>query len=438
MFKKILFFTIIIFCHISNLHAINLIRDAQTEAYLEKISSPIFKAANLDKQIKLYIVNDENINAFVAGGKNIFLNTGTIIKANSPLSLIGIIAHETGHITGSHLARMSIDLKKINAQMALGYIIGMATLASGQVDAGQAVILGSSQIAERQYYKHSIKHEEAADEAALKLLDQGQFSAKGLLNFFEQLKTTEKLNTEQLNPYTRTHPLTLDRINRIAKHLETSPYSKKPSTVADLAEFNLIKTKLKAFLEDPLTIIKEADITTENGKLAIIIAKHRLGRSLEALELFSYLAAKNNPYMQELKGQIEYESGIATAAVKTLLAVEEQLPESALIKIELAAAIISAQKQDLYNYAIAKLNQALIIEKENVSGWRNISRLYNLTAQTGLSLLALAEAEFFAANYLLAIKYATNAKKILTKSNNSASILRAEDIIKFSKEQEDV
>ncbi len=437
MFKKILFFTIIIFCHIGNSHAVNLIRDAQTEEYLAKISSPIFKAAHLDKQIKIYIVNDENINAFVAGGKNIFLNTGTITKAESPLSLIGIIAHETGHITGSHLARMSIDLKKINAQMALGYIIGMATLASGQVDAGQAVILGSSQIAERQYYKHSLKHEEAADEAALKLLNQCQLSSKGLLNFFEQLKANEKLYTDQINPYTRTHPLTLDRINRIAKDLEKSPYAKKQSTEKDLVEFTLIKTKLKAFLEDPTTIIKNADRTTENGKLAIIIAKHRLGKSEESLELFSKLNTKNNPFMQELKGQIEYESGMADAAVKTLLAVEEQLPESALIKIELAAAIISAKKKNLYNYAIAKLNQALVIEKENVYGWRNISRLYNLTEQKGLSLLSLAEAEFFSANYLLAIKYDTNSKKILATENNPASMLRAEDIIKFSKEQKD-
>ncbi|MBT5828398.1 MAG: M48 family metalloprotease [Alphaproteobacteria bacterium] len=438
MFKKIFIALTYIILATHKLSALSLIRDAQTEQYLHKISQPIFTAANLDRQIKIHIINDRSINAFVAGGKNIFINTGTITYSNSPLGLIGIIAHETGHITGSHLARMSLDLQKINTQMALGYIIGIATAVAGRADAGQALIMGSSHIGERQFYSHSTKHEEAADEAALKLLDASKISAQGLLEFFGEIKSNEKLYTDQINPYTRTHPLTNDRMNRIQEHLNSSPYTNVLLAENLLNEFTIIKTKLEAFLEDPLVVIENYSSDTEHGKLALVIANHRLGKSKKSLDIFKTIQNKDSAFMQELKGQIQYESGMSVAAVKTLLEVEKQLPDISLVKIELAAAIISAKKIELYKMAIAKLNQALITETDNVTGWRYLARLYHLTQNQGLSLLSLAEAEFFAANYDLALKYANSAKKILKKENQQGSIIRAEDIIKFSKEKKDV
>jgi len=439
MLKKLFLTTLAIFTLFSARPALSLslIRDAQTESYLKKISKPIFVAAGLDNQIDLYIVNEDSINAFVAGGKNIFINTGTITYADSPLGLIGILAHETGHITGSHLARMSIDLQKINTQMALGYILGIATAVAGRADAGQAVLLGSSHIGERQFYSFSTKHEEAADEAALKFLDEAQISAQGLLDFFKEIKSNEKLYSDSINPYTRTHPLTSNRILRISEHLESSPYAKANLNEEWLSEFLLIKVKIEAFLKDPSTILDLYDTDTELGKLAVLIAKHRLGMSDDALRIFATLKNNNTPYMQELKGQIEYESGRASAAVKTLTEVEKKLPDIALIKIELAAAIISAQNPELYDSAIDKLNTALIAERENVMGWRFLSKLYNETGNIGLSMLALAESEFFSGNYGAAIKYADRAKDELDGSGNDEALLRADDIIKTAQKKDD-
>ncbi len=435
MFKKTLFFFCINFFIWKSAWAISLIRDAQTENFIEDLIRPILVAANLEGQVKLYIVNDPSINAFVAGGKNIFINTGTITYGNSPLGLIGVLAHETGHITGGHLARMSLDLKQVNQQMALGYLLGIATALIGNADAGQALILGSSHAAERQFYSFSTKHEEAADEAALKFLDEAGVSAKGLLEFFKNIKANERIYFDTINPYTRTHPLTSARISRISEHLNNSEYSEVFLSPELNKQYQLIKTKLLAFLEPAEEVLRNYDTETENGKLAHIIANHRLGNSKVALKIFETLKNKADPYMQALKGQIFYESGQANEAVAVLGQVIKKLPDEALIKVQYGAAVVSSKNAKLYRQGINQLKFALITETDNVQAWNFLGQLYNRNQQEGLSFLALAEAEYIRTNYPLAIKYAERAKKILEKKGDIVNLSRAKQIIKNAKEE---
>ena len=217
--------------------AISLIRDSQTENFLKNISTPIFKAANLNSDIKIHIINDNSINAFVTNGNNIFINTGTITYSDNPLGLIGVIAHETGHITGNHIAKINIDMQEINKKMALGYILGLATAIGGNIEAGQAIMLGNNHIAERNFFKYSVKHEESADETALILLDKCQISSVGLLNFFKKIRNQEKIYSETINPFTRTHPLSSNRISRIEKHIKESPFSTKKLNAQIYSEY---------------------------------------------------------------------------------------------------------------------------------------------------------------------------------------------------------
>ncbi len=82
------------------------IRDAEIEEFLRDVTIPIAKAADLNyNNIKIFIIKDSNINAFVSGGQNIFINTGLITKFKKPGAIIGVIAHEIGHIKAGHLAR---------------------------------------------------------------------------------------------------------------------------------------------------------------------------------------------------------------------------------------------------------------------------------------------------------------------------------------------
>lgn len=429
LFLQIIFVTVILI-H-SSYAGISLIRDAQTEEFLYKISNPIFRAANLDGQITMYIINDESINAFVAGGKNIFMNSGTISFADDPLGLIGIIAHEIGHITGSHLARMSVDIGSIKKQLALGYILGIATAIAGSPDAGQAVILGTSHVGERTFFSHSIRHEESADEAALKFLDNAQISSTGLLEFFKEIRSAEKIYFDTINPYTRTHPLTKNRIERIATHASNSIYKDYQVSDEILEEYNIIKGKLIGFLQEPEKVLDNYDDSNNMGIIAIAVAQHRLGRSNDAIKTLSKLNdLANTPYMLELKGQIYYESGESQKAFNIFSELITSLPDQPLIKIEYAAVILSLNNDNYFPLAIKELNSALLKEKDNFQAWKTLVELYSKTQNQGMMNLSLAEANLLSEEYGLAIRHAKKAKEIL--KDNSKAMVRASDIIEYA------
>ena len=112
--------------------ALPIIRDAEIEGLLRLYTRPIFKAAGINpKAVKVYVLNDQRINAFVAGGQRIFINTGLITQATTPNEVIGVLAHETGHIAGGHLARMGVEIDSANYTAIIGMLLGLATIAGG-------------------------------------------------------------------------------------------------------------------------------------------------------------------------------------------------------------------------------------------------------------------------------------------------------------------
>ena len=438
--KEILKLTFLFLFFCKNSFAINLIRDFQTENFLYRVSNPIFQAANLDKKVKIFIVNDPGINAFVAGGKNIFINTGTILLDRDPLGLLGVIAHETGHIYGSHLARQSIDLGSLNKQMALGFILGIALAFSDNPDAGQAVILGSSHIAERNFYKFTSAHEKAADEAALQFLNQTGLSSKGLVDFFSHLKTNEKLifNQDDIDPYTVTHPLTKNRVERVKMAFKKDRNKGKNISLKDKKEFNIIQAKIEAFLGDPKSIL---DIYQENkdaDNIARAIAYHKLG-NLEK-SLFYIAKLKNNIFNQELKAQILYEAGKAEQAYVIFKDIKDEVENSnyynkSLIYEEYATIALAANKKDSYENIIILLEQSLEQNKNNYRGWLLLGNLYNNVKKKSLSFLALSEANLAIGRLEKAKKYAKKAKELLDK--NKESNIQLEDILEEIKKIEE-
>ena len=415
----------------------SMIRDAQIENYLYKISDPIFSAANLKDQVKFYIIHDNNINAFVAGGKNIFINSGIISFSDSPLGLIGVIAHETGHIKGGHLARMSVDVNQIQKQLSLGYILGIATAILGSPDAGQAIILGSSHAGQRQFFSHSIKHEEAADEIALKLLDKSKINPVGLVDFFKEIRDMEKIYFDQIDPYTRTHPLTKDRINRIALHAEEYADTYVGLTPDLLSEFNIIKGKLIGFLEDPEKTLQNHKSKSNLDIMARAVAYHRLGKSDIAIEMLGQLKGyKDNPYILELIGQIYYESGQSKYAFNIFKKLDKILPDEPLIKIQYASVILALNDPRYFSLAIKKVNIALFNEKENLQAWRVLAELYSKLDNKGMMYLAIAETELISQNYAAALAAAHKAKEILKANEDIEALLRIKDVIMFAEKKQ--
>src|SRR5213076_1044496 len=98
----------------------SIIRDTEIEGDIRTMVTPIWKAAGLEpSSLHVYLVEDKQINSFVAGGQNEFINSGLIMRSETPNQLIGVLAHETGHIAGGHLARMQEELNNLSTMQIL-------------------------------------------------------------------------------------------------------------------------------------------------------------------------------------------------------------------------------------------------------------------------------------------------------------------------------
>lgn len=374
----------------------SIIRDSEIEDVLQSISRPIFKAADLTPEnIRVYIVNDPQINAFVSGGQNIFLNTGLIRQSDSPEMLIGVIAHETGHISGGHLLLNTDEIKGATIKSTLGYILGIAAAAAGSPGAGQAIAAGGIHVAQRQYLKHTRTQEEAADQAALTYLDKIGYSAEGLRQLLTVLYNKQSVLVGELNPYTLTHPLHRERISHIENHLKNSPYANRKIPVRTLEQFARAIAKLDAFLDTPEQTLQRfpPENTQTNARYARAIAYYKIPDLAKSLNEIDTLIRQSpeDPYFNELKGQILFENGRVVESIVFYEKARYLLPDDALLKIQLATAQIASQQEDMRESAINNLQQALHQDKDNLFAWRQLAIAYGRGGQLGMSNLALAE-----------------------------------------------
>jgi predicted Zn-dependent protease len=420
----------------------SLIRDAQTEKFLREISNPIFKAANLNEQnIRIFIVNDSTLNAFVAGGQNIFIHTGLIRKFNKPDALIGVIAHEVGHIAGGHLARNSEISEGANAAMILSYLLGIGAAAAGSPDASAALILGGGQTAQRIYLRYTRHQEEAADQYAIKYLSEIQYPADGLINLLEYFDSQMIGYKGQIDEYLLSHPLSKKRINLI-KNRASKEFSDKKINAKFQPEMNFILAKLEGFIDDPNKVLEKYQNKTDifsNYKKAI--AFYKIGKIKEAISLIDDIISEEinqerKGFLYELVGQIYHESGDIFNAIlaykKAIKLIDFNY--AVLAKISFCDSILALKNNDeeLLKLALKYLMEAELVEKENPRIFKLKAEIFDKLNEEGKSFLALANYNCLINNKAKCAKYAKKAQKIF-KEEDVIDGLKAKDLIKFSK-----
>lgn len=420
-----LIISLLLLAHSAN--ALSLIRDAETEQLLRDYATPIFEAANLDpSSIKIFIVNDPSINAFVAGGANLFIHTGLILASDDPNTLIGVIAHETGHIAGGHLARGTEELKDAQLSTVLAYVLGAAAGLAGGGDAAAGVLSAGQHLAQRNLLSFSRMNEQAADQAALTYLDKTNTSAAGMLNMMEKLRARETLYRGNVDPYSLTHPLSKERISHIRGHLLKQSKNITKTSAKLIERHARMLGKLKGFLNPPKITLANTGKKTTADRLARIIAQHRLSQTDKALQGIDALLREEpkNPYFIELKGQILSESGRHKQALKYSKLAAQMLPDSGLLRTDYARELLS---QDNPNYAIAskELTKSSQQDKTNSLTWKLLGQAEAALKHNGKAALANAEAALLNSDAELARRYAKEALDKLPKG--SPALLRAQD-----------
>jgi predicted Zn-dependent protease len=394
------------------------------------MAAPIWRAAGLEpSDVGVYLIDDNTLNSFVAGGQAIFINTGLIEKAETPNQLLGVIAHETGHIAGGHVIRSKDAMRNASIET----IIAMAAAAAASVAGRSAApMLGAMGVGERAYFQFSISQEATADHAALNFLDRACMSARGLLKFFEILETEEMLSGESSapDPWGRTHPLTSQRIQYVRDHVEHARCSNTPDSPASIELMRRIKMKLHAFLDPPSTTLAaypESD-TSPLARYARAIAYYRIPNLDKALPTIDGLIRDfpNDPYYRELKGQMLFENGRTRDAIRPYEDAVRLAPAAALLRISLSQVYIETGDAALNKRAIAYLNDATREEGRESTVWHFLAVAYGRDNQFGMAALSLAEQALADGKKKDAIQQAIRATQLLAR--NTSAYARAEEI----------
>ncbi len=436
---QIIIFTIFVVNN-SFAQGISLIRDSETEDLLKYITLPLANAANLEeKNLKIYIINDPAINAFVMSGQNIFVNTGLITKYQDPNILSGVIAHEIGHIAAGHLARNQEAMGDIGKMTVLTYLVGIAAIigAGGSGgDAPYAVLATGTHVAQRLAVKHSRTQEEAADKLALEYLQKTKQSPAGLIKLLSHFNQEETQYRDLINQYAITHPISKKRVDYIKSNLNNFSY--KDADPKTIAKMKFVVAKLQAFLQDGNQTLKYFNSNSSFDRYARSIAyfkKSELANSLKELNILIKEQPENG-YFHELKGQILFENGLTQEAIKSYHKAIKFLPNSELAKISISSAILTLKNndKDLVNFAIKNLNEAKLIETENLQIFQELAKAFEENNEMGKSYLALAELNLLKKDYKKTKEYADLSLEKF-KNTDKSDLIKAKDILEIIKDE---
>lgn len=416
-----------------------IIRDAETESLLKIYTKPIFEAAQLGTgRVDVIIINEKSINAFVANGQKIYIHTGIIIEAEHPGQVIGVLAHETGHITGGHLASFREQLEKSELAGIMGFLLGLGIMAAGAAtgidgasEVGSAVAATGQNIGIGSFLSYRREQESSADLAAARFLEIAGISGRGMLEFFEKLADQQLATLRNINPYLLTHPLPRNRIGILKKNVESSPYYDTPSDSDLLHRHQMVRAKLIAFLGKPKSTFRQYPETDQSypARYARAIAHYRLAEIDKAVASIDQLLQDlpDNPYLFELRGQVLFESGRIEESLPSLRKAVNLAPDEPLIRLLYAQALIEHNTPESDKIALKNLRQVALKEPRSSQVHYRLAILYARNGNLALANLESAEAAYYKGDHDTAFALAKRAQSEFKES--SPSWIRAEDII---------
>ena len=415
-----------------------IIRDSEIESYLSQWFAPIFESNGMSPdQVNIILVQDNEVNAFVAGGSNIFIYTGLIKKTDDPTELIGVMAHELGHITGGHLVRGRDALEQASYESILGTILGVgAAIASGQAEAVGAGSLAANSVAQRRFLAKTRIFESSADQAAITSMERAGLDPAGFLTFMRKLEGQELIPASQQSEYVRSHPLTRNRITRIKAKVEESKNLGKPYPKAWDEQHQRMTAKLLGYIQ-PEQVAWKYDNKNQTiaAQYARALSDYRLNKIDSGLQKIETLIAlePNNPFFYELKGQMLVDFGRVEQAIKPLQRAATIRPRDGLIRTALAHAQLelSENNQDSIQKAIKNLNIAAQAEPRSTRVHRLLATAHGRLGDDAYARFHLAEEALLQGKKAYARQQAEIALAQLPK--DSAAAHRARDILTFTK-----
>jgi predicted Zn-dependent protease len=408
-----------------------VIRDAEIEGILRSYSDPIFEAAGLKpSDVDLFIISDPSLNAFVAGGQRVHLNTGLIMASERPEELKGVIAHETGHIAGGHnvTRRQAMEAGNFTSMISIG--LGVLAIAAGAPDAGMALIGSAPQFGLLTLFKYTRNEESSADQYGLTFLEKTGQSADGLVAFMERFRYQELMSETRRDPYFRSHPVSTDRIGIMRSRASDISARASPQSEESLNQLAIMKAKLVGFLQPASRVFSKypKSDTSIPARYARAIAAYRAldikAATLDTQALITDFP--DNPYYHELMGQILFENGRIMESIPPHRRSVELAPDQALLKVNLARSLSETKDAENLKEAEGLLIDALVLERDNAFAWNQLARVYARQSRVGDADLATAEEAYAVGDIQRAFVFSRRASSKLDPSTPNGR--RASDI----------
>lgn len=409
----------------------SILRDAETEALLDTMSAPLIAAAGLDpRNVKVVMIRDSSINAFVAGGQIVYIHSGLITSAQNANEVQGVIAHELGHVAGGHVIRFDEGLKQATGITILSLLLGAAAIAAGAGDAGAGILAAGQQAALGKFLAFTRSQESSADLAGASYLSKAGISGKGSIAFFKRLQGIEfRYAIPQTDSYNRTHPLSGERIAVLQNKYQEDPAWDAKTDPAIEARFQRIKAKLQGFV-DPRRALQLYPTTDSSipARYARAYAWHLTAYPEQALAEADNLlrAVPGDPYFLELKGQILLESGRPQEALPLLREAVKRTNSQPLIAATFGHALIATEDNANNAEAERVLKASVNRDNDNPFAWYQLGVVYEREGDTPRAALASAESFYLQNRPRLALNSARAAMGGIPKG--SPDWIRAQDI----------
>ena len=437
--------THIIFVQMTLAHAQSrsapIVRDAEIEALVRDYARPIFQAAGLSRSgIDIILVNDPGFNAFVAG-RRIFVNTGALMVADTPNEIIGVLAHEAGHLAGGHEDRLRQQFKRARTMAIVASLLGIGATAAGAAansgelaGVGGAIAASGANAALRGLLRYRRSEETTADRSALEYLRKTRQSPRGMLKTFERFATALSLSGSRADPYRLSHPLPRERIANLSVLARESPYFDKPDPGGLKLRHDMARAKIAAYTQGPSAVARlfrndRKGIAARYGDAISTYLHGNLGAALKKVDALIAEAPKN-PYFHELRGDVLIKSNKADEAAKTYARATNLDPHSTgLLQAGYGHALVASGQQANLKKAVGVLKKAINADRENPASYHLLARAEGRLGRIPEADLATAEGHFHSGRFREAKMFAGRAQ--LEMKRGSPGWLRAADIIGF-------
>jgi len=414
-----------------------VIRDTEIEQLLRDYARPILNVAGLAKQnVRVVILNDRAFNAFVMDGRHIFINAGALFDAKTPNEIIGVFAHETGHLAGGHLQRLRDQLATAQTASIIAMLASIGAMVAGarsggNADIGPAAVLAPQMSIQRSLLAYIRTQEDQADHAGVKFLTATGQSARGMLELFKRLGNDSLFNSRYVDPYLQSHPLPPDRIAALEVLAKASPYFDRKDPPELQMRHDMMRAKLSGFLDRPDTVARRYPLSDHSlpARYARAISTYRHGDGRDAIAQIDGLiqAQPNNPYFYELKGQVLLDGGHPSEALAPLRRAVALSHSAPLIDIMLGQALIATNNAKLADEAVPLLRNALVREPEASDAYAQLAMAYGRKGDLANADLAAAQAAVTRGDLVTARQLASRAKTRLPVG--SPAWVRADDIV---------